>query len=321
MFYRYLASVNYAIAKWINENGLNVPIDSFLEYSRVENIYIKLYKEVTLNEATIQWNEFGDGLKKKDLIDDLIGILTPGESQPISLWRRLINQFITVRIAGRITEVNTTTRKRIARLIEKGIEEGLGASQVATSIRKDQKYNRNRALAIARTETITAANQGKYIAALSSPYVKLKKWLPVEDSRARLSHLDMEDRPFIGLKDPFYLANADGVLEEAQYPGDNTLSASNVINCRCAIVFKNQVDDNGRPIRKSKSNEILTKEIEKEYSTQIQAIDPTDGVLKLWSGDRVKAKSFDDAVEWCKEHKGYLEVKGEFKGEIEYKHK
>src|SRR5690606_81874 len=193
-FYKYLASVNYAVARWINANGLNVNPDNFLKYENVESIYRKLYTEVTISEATLQWESFNDGIKQKDLLDDIAGIIAPNESQPISLWRRLLNEFITVRIAGRITEVNTTTRKRIAFLLEKGIEEGLGASEVATLIRKDRGYNRNRSLAIARTETITAGNQGKYLAAVSSPYIKVKKWLPVEDSRTRLSHIDMEDR-------------------------------------------------------------------------------------------------------------------------------
>lgn len=250
-FYRYLTSVNYAVARWITENGFNINPDQFLKYENVERIYRKLYTEVTLSEATLQWDSFKDGIKQKDLLDDFARILSPGESQPISLWRRLLNDFITVRIAGRITEVNTTTRKRIAFLIEKGIEEGLGASEVATLIRKDRGYNRNRSLAIARTETVTAGNQGKYLAAVSSPYVKMKKWIPVEDSRTRLSHLDMEDRPFVELDQPFYVANADGFLEQAQYPGDSSLSASNVIQCRCVIVLKNKTDENGRPIRKN----------------------------------------------------------------------
>lgn len=250
-FYKYLASVNYAVARWISQNGFNLNPDQFLKYENVERIYRKLYTEVTLSEATLQWDSFNDGIKQKDLLDDFARILSPGESQPISLWRRLLNDFITVRIAGRITEVNTTTRKRIAFLIEKGIEEGLGASQVATLIRKDRGYNRNRSLAIARTETITAGNQGKYLAAVSSPYIKVKKWIPTLDNRTRLSHLDMEDRPFVELDQPFYVANADGFLEQAQYPCDSSLSASNTVNCRCMLLLRNKTNEEGRPIRKN----------------------------------------------------------------------
>src|SRR5699024_10791378 len=161
------------------------------DYDRLENIYRKLYENVTISEASLQWQSMDTDIKTKDIINDLVGILSPGESQPITLWRRILNEFITVRIAGRITEVTSTTRKRIAKLIEQGIEEGLGARDVARNIRKDRGYNRNRSLAIARTETVTAANQGRFMAALSSPYVQEKKWLPTSDDRTRQSHREM----------------------------------------------------------------------------------------------------------------------------------
>ncbi|WP_372938720.1 phage minor head protein [Seonamhaeicola sp.] len=250
-FYNYLASINYAVARYIDESGINsVNVDNFINYDKVEDIYKKLYNEVTINEAKIQWEEFGEDLGKKDLIDDIVGIMAGENAQPIQIWRSLMNDFIQVRIAGRITEVNTTTRKRIAVLIERGIAQGLGAKEVAKMIRADRKYNKNRSLAIARTETITSANQGKYMAALSSPFVKLKKWLPTLDSRTRLSHADFYDRPFVDMEQPFYVANAQGFLEEARYPCDASLTASNVVNCRCIVIFKNKLDENGRPIRK-----------------------------------------------------------------------
>lgn len=246
-FYSYLRSVNYAVAKSIDENGLGVVPE--LNSERLERIYRSLYKEVTLNEAEIQFKAFGDP-RTKDIIDALTGIFASGEDVPIRMWRNLLNDFLTVRIAGRITEVQQTTRERIAVLIERGIAEGLGAREVATTIRKDRGYNRNRSLAIARTETITAANQGKFMAALSSPFEKEKKWLPTNDARTRLSHRDFLDRPFVSLTQPFFVANSMGFLEEAQYPCASTLSASNVCNCRCIIVFRNKLDENGNPIRK-----------------------------------------------------------------------
>lgn len=256
-FYRYLASVNNAVAKELDKNGFGENIDSFLKYETVESIYKRLYLDITLNEADIQWKQIEQlepERSKKDMIDDLANLFATGESQPISLWRRLLNDFVTVRIAGRIAEVNTTTRKRISYLIEKGIEEGLGAREVATLIRKDRGYNRNRSLAIARTETITAGNQGKWLAAISSPYVMLKKWLPKVDARTRPSHADFIDRPWVEMEQLFFVANDFGVLEEARFPCDSTLSASNTINCRCIVIFKIKTDENGRPIRKNNFN-------------------------------------------------------------------
>ena len=204
-----------------------------------------------------RWNQFDDTdtVKTKDLIDVFAGLFAPNTNDvPINLWRSLLSDFLTVRIAGRIASVEQTTRERVAVLIERGVSEGLGAREVARLIRDDKDFNKNRALTIARTETVTSANQGKYMAALSSPYVKLKKWSAVRDDRTRLSHLDMLNRPFVEMDQKFYVANANGFLEEANYPCDTTLSASNVVACRCIVVFQNKKDENGRLIRKTSFN-------------------------------------------------------------------
>lgn len=248
-FYSYLYGVNKEVANIIEQSGTSVDVDSLMQLDKLDKIYRDLYNDVTISEGRIQTAEFDDP-KTKDLIDDLSGILRFGEEQPISIWRRLLNEFLTVRIASRITYVTNTTRERISVLIERGIKEGLGGREVAKLIRDDKGYNRNRSLAIARTETVTATNQGKYLAAISSPYVKLKKWLPTIDNRTRPSHADFIDRPFVDFDQMFFVANADGVLESARYPCDSSLSASNTINCRCTLVFKNKLDSNGNPLRK-----------------------------------------------------------------------
>lgn len=248
-FLAYLNAVNKSAADAYENGSLNYDIYN----SRLESIYKQLYTEITIQEAQIQWNEFEDApIKQKDLIDALASIFTVSTDVPINLWRSLLNDFLTVRIAGRIKEVEQTTRKRIAYLIEKGILEGLGARDIARTIRKDTGFNRNRSLNIARTETITSANQGKYLAASSSPYVKQKKWLPTMDARTRETHRAMSDVPYVDLTQDFFLQNMQtGSLEAAQYPCDTRLSAGNTCNCRCIIIFKNKLDENGRPIKKN----------------------------------------------------------------------
>lgn len=253
MYYSYLQSVNNSAARAYIEGG-----NYDIQHEKLTSIYKKLYTDVTISEAEMQWNQFDDTpiKQQKDLIDVFAGIFSPNNNDvPINLWRSLLNEFITVRIAGRIAEVEQTTRKRVAVLIERGIAEGLGAREVAKTIRDDKDFNRNRALTIARTETVTSANQGKYIAALSSPYVKLKKWLPFSDKRTRQTHLDFINRPFVEMDQLFYLQNMQtGALEGAQYPCDSSLSAGNSINCRCLVVFENKKDANGRLIRKTQYN-------------------------------------------------------------------
>lgn len=247
-FLAYLNAVNKSAADAYENGSLNYDIYN----SRLEAIYKQLYTEITIQEAQIQWNEFEDApIKQKDLIDALASIFTVSTDVPINLWRSLLNDFLTVRIAGRIKEVEQTTRKRIAYLIEKGIADGLGARDIARTIRKDTGFNRNRSLNIARTETITSANQGKYLAASSSPYVKQKKWLPTMDARTRETHRAMSDVPYVDLTQDFFLQNMQtGALEAAQYPCDTRLSAGNCINCRCILIFKNKLDENRRPIKR-----------------------------------------------------------------------
>lgn len=216
-------------------------------------IYERLYMQATINEAKLEYRMLvpESDIKQKDLIDDLVGILSSGErGNLITLWRGLLGDFLNIRLANRITQVTNTTRDRIASLIEQSLNEGLGAEETAKRIRNDQQYSRNRSLAIARTESITAMNQGKYLAAFSSPYESEKKWLPTIDDRTRASHADMYDRPWIDLVAPFWLANSDGVLEQGQYPGDGTFTASNVVNCRCAIQIRSKRGQDGRLIRK-----------------------------------------------------------------------
>lgn len=252
-FYAWLQSVNNSAARAYVEGG-----SYDIQHNKLTAIYERLYKDVTINEATIQWHQFDDPSIKqqKDLIDVFAGLFAQNTNDvPINLWRSLLSDFLTVRIAGRIASVEQTTRERVAVLIERGISEGLGAREVARLIREDKDFNKNRALTIARTETVTSANQGKYMAALSSPYVKLKKWLPFDGERTRPTHLAMLNTSFVEMYQLFYLQNLKtGALEGAQYPCDNSLSAGNSINCRCVVVFENKKDANGRLIRKTNFN-------------------------------------------------------------------
>jgi len=254
MYYSWLLSVNNSAANAYANGSMAYDI----QHAKLTAIYTKLYNDVTINEAEIQWNQFDDPKPKqqKDLIDVFASVFTPNTNDvPINLWRSLLGDFLTVRIAGRIAMVEQTTRERIAVLIERGIAEGLGAREVAKTIRDDKDFNKNRSLTIARTETVTSANQGKYMAALSSPYVKLKKWLAFADKRTRPTHLDMLNRPFVEMDQLFFLQNMKtGALESARYPCDSTLSAGNSCNCRCIVVFENKKDENGRLIRKNQFN-------------------------------------------------------------------
>lgn len=52
------------------------------------------------------------------------------------------------------------------------------------------------------------------------------------------------------------------------------------------------------------------------FATQLRAIDPLDGELKLWSGQRIWAKDLESAEILAREKAGYLEVVGELIDEL-----
>lgn len=260
-FYHLLNRINWAVWQNISKNGNFNSWESVLDSKQwFEPIYRKLYIELTLKEAKRHYRKELPQLEKsagvevqtKDIIDELTRILagsTP-KGEVIQLWKNLLDNYIGVRILDRIKQVSKTTKQRIAELIEKGVNEGINPRKIAGKIKTDYKYNRNRALTIARTESISAMNQGKFMSALSSKYAMQKRWIPVAGPRTRLWHLDMLDSEFIDIMKMFQVRNAHGITEYGLFPCAPSFTASNVCNCRCSISFRIKRDANGRIIRK-----------------------------------------------------------------------
>jgi hypothetical protein len=259
-FFKYLRKTYNDAANYIKENGV-VGYDFYKisDNEALEKIFFTLFRYVTINEAKIGYEEMvlpyeeDNRLQKKDIIDDIVGLFSGRNTNLIRMWQSLLDNFLEVRLTGRISRINQTTNERIARIIENGLLEGLGQEDIAREIRKEagSNINVNRSRYIARTETVVAANQGKYLSARSSRLVMKKKWMPAVDARTRHSHRDMLNRDWIGLEEDFAIMNQElGVLEPALYPGDARLSAANVINCRCTLVCEPQRDSNGNLIIK-----------------------------------------------------------------------
>lgn len=248
-YYAYLQDVSIGVSEAIKKEGSGINLHDYLQEERLKSIFTELYMEVSLNEAVLQYNQL-EGVREKDGLMDLVGILSGQGGSLINLWRSLLGEFIQVRILQRITMVNQTTVEHLAKIIQQRMSEGWGKERIAKVIANEQPYNRNRSLAISRTETTRAANQGRYMAAQSSDLVQEKAWLPVIDSRTRLPHRQMDPERYIPLDQAFHIANNRGWLESGQYPCDDSFSASNVVNCRCVLTFKAKRDENGNLIFK-----------------------------------------------------------------------
>ena len=128
--------------------------------------------------------------------------------------------------------INRTTKEQLKKLIEAGIDEGLGTEAIARNIQKQiPSIARYRAATIARTETHTAANVGSQAAAEATGLALIKEWGAAEDERTRETHAEADGQqvPMDGL---FSVGGYD-----LRFPGDPAGPPGETINCRCVQLF------------------------------------------------------------------------------------
>lgn len=133
-------------------------------------------------------------------------------------------------LAGNVTD---TTYNQIQEQIAAGRAEGLGVRKVAERINETVfgDLADSRSISIARTETVGALNTGEYMSAVTSGVIQSKEWLTQGDDRVRDSHAEI-DRDTIPIDAMF-----DNGLE---YPGQQGGDASEVIQCRCTLLYHDE---------------------------------------------------------------------------------
>jgi uncharacterized protein with gpF-like domain len=128
--------------------------------------------------------------------------------------------------------INRTTKEQLKKLIEAGIDEGLGTEAIARNIQKQiPSIARYRAATIARTETHTAANVGSQAAAEATGLALVKEWAAAEDERTRETHNEADGQQ----------VTMDGLFSvggyDLRFPGDPSGPPGETINCRCVQLF------------------------------------------------------------------------------------
>jgi len=197
-----------------------------------------------------------------DLFEELLEILTQSTSRIMkevdTRLRRtrlikqedemetIINAYVAQYTAQNVRNITDTTRNNLKKEIELGINAGLSIAQISKNIRKNKSFSPVRATLIARTESHQAMNHGNQEMAkrlgLNKP---IKEWASALDVRTRSWHSDMNgkrveiDRDFI-VNTPI---KGGGIVEKPMaYAGDSKGGASNVINCRCFILYYDSDD-------------------------------------------------------------------------------
>ena len=123
-----------------------------------------------------------------------------------------------------VSLINEVTSDKILGWIEEGAEQGYSVAQLQQAITDTGLFSPDRALAIARTETGTAANLGQITAATISGADK-KTW-STATFEARDSHQKM-DGVTVDIDKPFTVGDDN---ESAMYPMDINLSAGERVN-------------------------------------------------------------------------------------------
>ena len=187
-------------------------LDQFLKTAPLEQAYQDLYGRVGADFARTSFLELSGKSQKAE--DD---------------WIEFMRNFAVTEAGARISQVSDVTLRRVRRVLQQGIDEGLGIEEIARRMERSNAVNRVRSRVIARTEIIAASNRGSLLGAESTGLTLNKEWISTPDGREREAHAQANGS-IVASNEPFIV---DG--EELQYPGDPRGSAANVIQCRCTI--------------------------------------------------------------------------------------
>ena len=192
----------------------------------IKDAFIRIYQRVGREFA----NAIYKSLKQKK--DEVL----------FTSWDAHMETFALTQAGERIVNIADTTLKRVRRVINEGIQSELGIRKIAQNIAASDGISLRRALVIARTEIVSASNEGAVLGANSTGLDYKKEWISAIDSRTRsfdkgdmFDHIVM-DGTTVEKGEPFITPSTNG-SEPLDYPGDPKGSAGNVINCRCTVAF------------------------------------------------------------------------------------
>ncbi len=141
---------------------------------------------------------------------------------------------------NRVRGTVETTWQKIQEAIIDGEAEGEGIDGIAKRIgRVFTQAKGYRARMIARTETIGASNAASLQAADASGVVGKKTWLAAVDHRTRSTHVSADGQT-VDVKKAFNVG-----ASKMMHPGDPAGGASEVVNCRCSMVFVRDLNADG----------------------------------------------------------------------------
>ena len=191
-------------------------LDQFLKTAPLEQAYQDLYGRVGGDFARDSFSELSGKSQKAE--DD---------------WIEFMRNFAITEAGSRIQSVSNVTLTRVRRVLQQGIDQGLGIEDIAKLMERSNAVNRVRARVVARTEIVSASNRGSKLGAESTGLTLEKYWIASPQGiHHRETHSEAAAQSPIG-KDEMFIVGG----YEADLPGDPNLPPEESIQCVCAIAW------------------------------------------------------------------------------------
>ena len=220
------------VDRWKMTNEVTIPRGF---QSQIEDIYRQMIVAAATSFGVRIWQQgktLGIDLERKEDFAE-------------TMLREALRYIAGELIRDRITSVVRTTQNSIIKAISRGYVEGLGQKEIGDLIIDSAfRVSEARANRIARTEIHAAANFGAFEAAKRTGLTTKKEWLSAQDPRTRAFDRDDEwdhlhyDGTTVGMDETFFFESVKGKRNNLMYPGDPAGDEANVINCRCTLAFK-----------------------------------------------------------------------------------
>lgn len=164
---------------------------------------------------------------------------------------QLIADYFRTDILNVSEGITQTTRDLITKVFNDAYRIGLSINEIVEKL-KDTELSKVRARLIARTETVTAANQSTIFVANDTGLLYNKTWLAAKDKRTRATHNNHTgvDGNQVGMNDYFIVGGATMLAPGARtQQNGQPVPAKEVCNCRCCVTMSAVRDSAGRLVR------------------------------------------------------------------------
>lgn len=236
------AALKKQVKYFIDVYGLK-PVNTdlvILDYAPVYDVLLELYLD-----AGVVW-----GAKTRAYLIGNSNVQTKGR-MPIGFSEFLIQaikNYFDIELLNDVQDISDTTKAQIIRALKEAAERGLGIDDTI-ELMYSLAANPVRARLIARTETVTAANQGAALSAQQTGLVLQKTWIAATDNRTRPDHREVNGTT-IDSEAPFIVGGYPMMQPGDRGTQGNKTPAKEICNCRCTVGYEGKRDANGRLLRR-----------------------------------------------------------------------